>query len=118
MSKKSESEKLMSDLEPIPLDDTTAIDWEDEGGAIHPDNEFDEALRDYWAGRSLRRRTFKKGGRTYIDSLNPHHDHKGWFYNMYDNKLYRYNDLMELLAKKKQTDLWYGVDEEDIEDEL
>ena len=118
MSKKSESEKLMNDLEPIPLDDTTAIDWEDEGGAIHPDNEFDEALRDYWAGRSLRRRTFKKGGRTYVDSLNPHHDHKGWFYNMYDKKLYRYNDLMELLAKKKQTDLWYGVDEEDIEDEL
>ena len=38
MSKKTYSEKLMDDLEPIPLDDTTAIDWEDEGGAIHPDS--------------------------------------------------------------------------------
>jgi len=37
---------------------------------------------------------------------------------MYDKKLYRYNDLMELLAKKKQTDLWYGINEDEIEDEL
>ena len=36
--RKSESEKLMDDLEPITLDDTTAIDWEDEGGAVHPDS--------------------------------------------------------------------------------
>ena len=80
--------------------------------------EFYEALREYWAGRSLRRRTFKTGGRTYVDSLNPHHDYKGWFYNMYDKKMYRYNDLTELLAKKRRTNLWYGIDEEDIEDEL
>ena len=37
---------------------------------------------------------------------------------MYDNKMYRYNDLTELLAKKRRTDLWYGINEDEIEDEL
>ena len=111
MSKKTYSQKMQEELEPI-------TQWEDEGGASHPDNEFYDALREYWAGRSLRRRTFKENGRTYVESLNPHHDHKGWFFNMYDNKMYRYNDLTELLAKKRRTDLWYGINEDEIEDEL
>ena len=80
--------------------------------------EFNKALRKYWADRSLRRRTFEEGGRTFVESLNPHHDHKGWFHNMYDNKMYRWSDLVDTFTKKKQTDLWYGIDEEDIEDEL
>ena len=111
MSKKTYSQKMQEELEPI-------TQWEDEGGASHPDNEFYDALREYWAGRSLRRRTFKENGRTYVESLNPHHDYKGWFFNMYDNKMYRYNDLTELLAKKRRTDLWYGINEDEIEDEL
>ena len=37
VEKKSESEKSMDDLEPIVHDDTTANEWENEGGAIHPD---------------------------------------------------------------------------------
>ena len=76
-----------------------------------------DAIRNYWEEQSLERRTFKKGGRTYVDSLNPHHDYKGWFYNMYDNKMYRWNDHIEMLRKKRRTNLWYGIDEEDIEDE-
>jgi len=104
---KTYSQKMQDELEPINQ-------WEDEGGASHPDNEFDEALRDYWAGRSLRRRTFKRGGRTYVDSLNPHHDYKGWFYNYEDKKLYRWSDLID----KKRTNLWYGINEDEIEDEL
>ena len=76
-----------------------------------------EAIRNYWEEVSLERRTFTKGGRTYVESIKPHHDYKGWFFNMYDNKMYRYNDLTELLAKKRKTDLWYGINQEDIEDE-
>ena len=98
---------MQEELEPI-------TQWEDEGGASHPDNECYDALREYWAGRSLRRRTFKENGRTYVESLNPHHDHKGWFYNYEDKKLYRWNDLID----KKRTNLWYGIDEDEIEDEL
>jgi len=108
---KTYSQKMQEELEPI-------TQWEDEGGATHPDNEFYDALREYWTDRSLRRRTFKKGGRTYVDSLNPHHDYKGWFYNMCDKKMYRWNDFIDIFAKKGKTNLWYGIDEEDIEDEL
>ena len=61
--------------------------------------EFNKALRKYWADKSLRRRTFEEGGRTFVESLNPHHDHKGWFHNMYDNKMYRWSDFMEKFAK-------------------
>ena len=76
-----------------------------------------EAIRNYWEELALERRTFTKGGRTYVDSLNPHHDYKGWFYNHEDKKLYRWNDLMDTFTDKKRTDLWYGINEEDIEDE-
>ena len=80
---------------------------------------FDESLRDYWNDKSLERRTFDKGGRTFVESKNPHHDYKGWFFNYEDNKMYRWNDLMNILRSKKRTaDLWYGINEEDIEDEL
>ena len=108
---KTYSQKMQEELEPI-------TQWEDEGGATHPDNEFYDALREYWTDRSLRRRTFKKGGRTYVDSINPHHEHKGWFYSIYDKKMYRWSDFIDIFAKKRKTNLWYGIDEEDIEDEL
>ena len=38
--RKTESEKMQDDLEPI-------IDWEDEGGAVHPDS-YDELPNDYF----------------------------------------------------------------------
>jgi len=80
---------------------------------------FDESLRDYWNDKSLERRTFDKGGRTFVESKTPHHDYKGWFFNYEDNKMYRWNDLMNILRSKKRTaDLWYGINQEDIEDEL
>ena len=81
-------------------------------------NMFDDALREYWTEQSLERRTFKKDGRTYVDSLNPHHDYKGWFYNYEDKKMYRWNDLMDISTDKKRMDLWYGINEDEIEDEL
>ena len=81
--------------------------------------DFDESLRDYWNDKSLERRTFNKDGRTFVESKNPNHDYKGWFFNYEDNKMYRWNDLMNILRSKKRTaDLWYGINEEDIEDEL
>ena len=80
---------------------------------------FDESLRDYWNDKSLERRTFDKDGRTFVESTKPYHDYKGWFFNHEDNKMYRWNDLMNILRSKKRTaDLWYGINEEDIEDEL
>ena len=80
--------------------------------------DFDESLREYWADKSLERRTSIKGGRTYVESIKPHHDYKGWFFNHEDKKMYRWNDLMDILRSKKRTDLWYGINQEDIEDEL
>jgi len=80
--------------------------------------DFDESLREYWADKSLERRTSIKEGRTYVESIKPHHDYKGWFFNHEDKKMYRWNDLMDILRSKKRTDLWYGINQEDIEDEL
>ena len=80
--------------------------------------DFDESLREYWADKSLERRTSIKEGRTYVESIKPHHDYKGWFFNHEDKKMYRWNDLMAILRSKKRTDLWYGINQEDIEDEL
>jgi hypothetical protein len=76
-----------------------------------------EAIRNYWEELALERRTFTKGGRTYVESIKPHHDYKGWFFNHEDKKMYRWNDLMDTLTDKKRTDLWYGINEDEIEDE-
>ena len=80
--------------------------------------DFDESLREYWADKSLERRTSIKEGRTYVESIKTHHDYKGWFFNHEDKKMYRWNDLMDILRSKKRTDLWYGINQEDIEDDL
>ena len=40
--RRSESEKLMDELEPILHDEESVDQWEDEGGLIHPDSNHPE----------------------------------------------------------------------------